>query len=115
MNLALLIKSYVSRFEEQLLNGALHYYFLLRNRTDSQGKSLFEVLVSDLAINTKEYERIFGKLQADGARTGGLMDQFKNAEVKIETVSQALVRNGQYEQAVDLYDSVNVSLISSIF
>lgn len=87
----------------------------MKNRTDIEGKNVFEVLVSDLAGNTKEYERIFGKLQKDGTKSGGLIDQFKNVEVKIEAIAQALVKNGLYEEAINLYDSVNVSSVSQKF
>lgn len=109
LNLTLLIKSYVSKFEQSSLNGALHYFFLLRNCTDSEDRNLFEVLVSDLAINTKDYERIFGKLQANGVKTKGLIHQFKNIDFKVETVAQTLVQKELFEEAIELYDAVNVS------
>ncbi|XP_018577850.1 nuclear pore complex protein Nup93 [Anoplophora glabripennis] len=107
LNLTLPIKSYVSKFEQSSLNGALHYFFLLRNCTDSEDRNLFEVLVSDLAINTKEYERIFGKVQAGGVKTKGLIDQFKNVDVRVEMVAETLIKKELYEEAIDLYDAVN--------
>lgn len=107
LNLTLLIKSYVSKFEQSSLNAALHYFFLLRNCTDSEDRNLFEVLVSDLAINTKDYERIFGKIQADGVKSKGLIDQFNNMDFNVKTVAQTLVKKELFEEAIELYDAVN--------
>ncbi|KAJ8920593.1 hypothetical protein NQ315_004732 [Exocentrus adspersus] len=106
LNLGLLIKSYISKFEERCLNEAIYYLFLLRNCTDANGKSLFEVLVSDLAIETKQYKKIFGE-KRDGTKSRGLIDHFKNVTFGIETVTNSLKTNGLEEELLNVYTAVN--------
>lgn len=112
LNLARLIMLYVRNFELTCLNEALHYFFLLRNYNDSEGRSLFKVCVSDLAIETKEYEKILGKVQRNGIRTKGLLDQFTSANITAEGVAQMIAGNlekkGLFEEAIELYDIANV-------
>lgn len=112
LNLARLIMLYVRKFELTCINEALHYFFLLRNYNDSEGHSLFKVCVSDLAIETKEYERILGTVQRNGIRTKGLLDQFTNANITAEMVAQMIAGNlekkGLFEEAIELYDIANM-------
>lgn len=103
---------YVRNFELTCINEVLHYFFLLRNYNDSEGQSLFKVCVSDLAIETKEYENILGKVQRNAIRTKGLLDQFASANITAEGVAEMIAGNlekkGLFEEAIELYDIANV-------
>lgn len=111
LNLARLIMLYVKKFELTCLNESLNYFFLLRNYNDSNGQNLFKTSVSYLAVETKEYETILGKMHQNGVRTKGLIDQFSNVNVTAESIAQLVAENlvskGVYEEAIDLYDIAN--------
>lgn len=74
---------------------------------------MYMICVSDLVQESKEYERFFGKVQANGIRTKGLLDEFHNLDVTPEKVAnlvaEQLVEKGLFEDAIDLYDIANVS------
>ncbi|KAG5887107.1 hypothetical protein JTB14_000740 [Gonioctena quinquepunctata] len=112
LNLARLIMLYVRKFELTCPNEALNYFFFLRNYTDSEEQNLFKVCVSYLAIETKQYETILGRIHRNGVRTKGLIDQFTNANITAESIAQLigenLVRKGLYEEAIDLFDIGNI-------
>lgn len=111
LNLARLIMLYVRKFELSCLNESLNYFFLLRNYNDSAGQNLFKTSVSYLAVETKQYETILGKVQRNGVRTKGLIDQFSNINVTPESIAQLIAENlvtkGLFEEAIDLYDIAN--------
>lgn len=111
LNLARLIMIYVRTFELNCINEALHYFYHLRNYNDSAGQSLFKVCVADLAIETKDYERILGRVQRNGIRTKGLLDQFTNTNISADSIAQMvgdnLVKKGLCEEAIDIYDIAN--------
>lgn len=111
LNLARLIMIHVKKFELNCPNEALHYFYHLRSYTDSKGESLFKVCVADLAIETKEYETILGKVQHNGIRTKGLVDQFTNTNISADQIAQMvgdnLVKKGLCEEAIDIYDIAN--------
>ncbi|CAH1117139.1 unnamed protein product [Phaedon cochleariae] len=107
LNLARLIMLYVRKFELTSPNEALQYFFFLRNYTDSEGQNLFKVSVSYLAIETKQYEAILGKVQRNGIRTKGLVDQFMSAESIAQMIGDNLVKKGLHEEAIELYDIAN--------
>ncbi|KAL1513451.1 hypothetical protein ABEB36_002861 [Hypothenemus hampei] len=111
LNLARLIMIYVRGFELSCINEALHYFYHLRNYTDPNGENLFKVCVSDLATETKEYEKILGRIQQNGIRTKALIDQFVNSDITADSIADAigsnLVRKGLYEEAIDIFDVAN--------
>ncbi|KAF7273262.1 hypothetical protein GWI33_014027 [Rhynchophorus ferrugineus] len=111
LNLARLIMIYVKSFELNCPNEALHYFYHLRGYTDPKGESLFKVCVADLAIETREYETLLGKVQRNGVRTKGLVDQFTNTNITADQIAQMigdnLVRKGLCEEAIDIYDIAN--------
>ncbi|KAJ8929514.1 hypothetical protein NQ314_017772 [Rhamnusium bicolor] len=107
LNFALLIKSYVEKFDAECLREALHYLFLLRHCKNLEGQHLFKISVTDLTIKTKACEKIFGKVQRDGI-IKGLLDEFTDAKMFAEDVGQDLVKRDLYEEAIDLYDGVNI-------
>lgn len=93
LNIARLIMLYVKKFEITDPAEALQYFFFLRyffltinsfpvflktisilsnyfrNLRDPEGRNLFLVCVTDLAIECRDYDLIFGKLQPSGIRS----------------------------------------------
>lgn len=113
LNIARLILIYVKKFEMVCLNEALHYFYILRNINDSNGVNLFKICTKDLALETKSYEQILGKVQKNGVRSKGLVDQFNSSTISAETIAEitadALCKKGLFEDAIELYDVANVS------
>ncbi|CAH1994037.1 unnamed protein product [Acanthoscelides obtectus] len=111
LNLARLIMLYVRRFELTCIREALHYYYLLRNYSDCDGVNMFKMCVAYLAVETKEYEVILGRMQYNGIRTKGLVDDFVGANITVESIAQMtaenLVKKGLFEEAIDLFDVAN--------
>lgn len=108
INMVRLILMYVQKFENSNVNEALHYFFCLRNLRSPEGDNMFLVCVSDLVMETRQFDYVLGRLEPDGCRAPGLVDQFKgekeNVVKVIERVAQNLENKGQYEDAVKLYD-----------
>lgn len=107
LNMARLIMIYVKRFELTNHLEALHYYFTLRHLKVGK-KNLFMVSISDLAQETKSYDALFGRIQPNGIRSRGLVDQFIMTSMSIEKlcemVAKQLRKKGIYEEAVRVYD-----------
>ncbi|KAJ8985829.1 hypothetical protein NQ317_012070 [Molorchus minor] len=102
---------YVRKFELTCINEAMHYFFLLRNYNTAEGQNLFNTCVTDLAVETKQYEMILGRVQRNGIRTKGLVDQFIGSQINGQEIAQLigddLVKKGLCEEAIDLYDLAN--------
>lgn len=83
-----------------------------RNKRDPEGRNLFLVCVSDLAIECRDYDLLFGKLQANRVRSAGLIDQFESIDVDprkaCEMVAEELVKKGLFEDAIKLFDLAGV-------
>lgn len=113
LNLARLIMIYVRKFEIICPNEALHYFYILRNFNDENGVNLFKICAADLAVEIKEYNRILGVIQSNGVRSKGLIDQFTNSEITVESIAQMigdnLVKKGLFEEAIGVYDIADVS------
>ncbi|CAG9860748.1 unnamed protein product [Phyllotreta striolata] len=108
LNLARFVMIYVKKFELTCPNEALQYFYFLRNCSDSNGENMFKTCTAYLAMETKQYELILGRVQQNGIRTKGLIDQFADANVTAESVAQSigenLVKKGLFEEAIDLFD-----------
>ncbi|XP_023022838.2 nuclear pore complex protein Nup93 [Leptinotarsa decemlineata] len=111
LNLVRLIMMYVKKFELTSLNEALNYFYFLRYYNDSEGHNLFKISTVYLAIETKQYEMILGKVQRNGIRTKGLIDQFTGANITAESIAQLigerLVKKGLYEEAIEVFNIAN--------
>lgn len=103
---------YVRKFEISCIEEAIHYFFLLNNLHNEDGTNVYSKCVSDLAQETREYQKLFGKIQNNGIRTKGMLDQFKHPEVTVEKLAQQIADElkdkALFEDAVDLYDLSNV-------
>lgn len=75
---------------------------------------MFLTCVSDLAIECRDYDLLFGKMQRNGIRSRGLIDQFESIEIDVRKacglVGDELIKRGLFEDAIKLYDLAGVSL-----
>ncbi|KAF5308812.1 hypothetical protein FQR65_LT06045 [Abscondita terminalis] len=110
LNLSRLILMYVQKFELVAPKEAVLYYYMLRN-VDNEKLKMFVTCIIDLAMETKQYEMLFGKMQKSGLRSPGYLDQFMSNELKLddlaEAVGRALIEKGLFEDAIDLFDVAN--------
>lgn len=83
------------------------------NKRDPAGRNLFLTCVSDLAIECRDYDLLFGKMQRNGVHSRGLIDQFDSNEIDVqkayELVGDELIKRGLFEDAIKLYDLAKVS------
>ncbi|XP_058967670.1 nuclear pore complex protein Nup93 [Pocillopora verrucosa] len=105
LNFARLIMSYTRKFEVTDPREALQYFFLLRGMNGPQGEDLFMSCVSELVLETREFEMLLGKLEPDGKRKPGCIDKFHRDTTKIiEVVAKDSAEKGLSEEAVKLFD-----------
>ncbi|XP_049869475.1 nuclear pore complex protein Nup93-like [Pectinophora gossypiella] len=109
LNLARLLLLYVRKFELTDPSDALHYYYFLRNLKDPSGKNLFMCCCTDLALESRDYDLLFGRQDAvTGPRTPALLDQFNNPHIDSKViamnVAEQLVNKGLFEDAITVYD-----------
>ena len=81
LNLARLIQYYVRRFNLTDMREALHYYYFLRGMRLSSGDNLFRSCISNLAMESRDFSTILGRLEPDGCRAPGLIDIFNGVQV----------------------------------
>lgn len=83
-----------------------------RNLTDPEGRNLFLVCVSDLAIECRDYDLIFGKMQPNAIRSRGLIHQFESINIDAKRaarmVAEELVKKGLFEDAIKMFDLAGV-------
>lgn len=111
LNIARLVMLYVSKFEISDPAEALQYYYFLRNMVDPDGKNLFLACVTDLVTENLNYELIFGKIQQNGIRSRGLIDQFDsviNVQTACNNIADDFVKKGLFEDAIKMYDLAGV-------
>ena len=71
----------------------------------AQGQDLFSACVSDLVLESREFEMLLGQIQSDGTRKPGCLDKFqKDSSAIISFVASEAEGRGLYEDAVRLYD-----------
>lgn len=69
LNVARLVMLYVKKFEITDPAEALQYFYFLRHQKDPDGKNLFLVCVTDLAVELRNYDLLFGKMLPTGIIT----------------------------------------------
>lgn len=105
LNIARLIMMYTRKFEATDAREALQYFYFLRNLKTPNGEDLFMSCVSELVLETKEFDMLLGRLEKDGSRKPGAIDQFNQDTQKIiELVAKDTESKGLFEDAVRLYD-----------
>uniref|UniRef100_A0A2C9L0J0 Nuclear pore protein n=1 Tax=Biomphalaria glabrata TaxID=6526 RepID=A0A2C9L0J0_BIOGL len=105
LNIARLVMMYTRKFEATDPREALQYFYFLRNLKTPTGDDLFKSCVSELVLETKEFDMLLGRLEKDGSRKPGAIDSFKQDTQKItEMVAKDTEAKGLFEDAVRLYD-----------
>ncbi|CAF0727490.1 unnamed protein product [Brachionus calyciflorus] len=115
INLPILIRMYTRKFECTDPREALEYYYFLRNlkvSTQLSGdvkriSNYFAQYISELALETREFELLFGRLEKNAIRRPGVVDKFTSDEEAnsiITLVAEEIENKGLIEEAVKLYD-----------
>ncbi|XP_066973938.1 nuclear pore complex protein Nup93-like [Macrobrachium rosenbergii] len=105
LNLTRLILLYTRKFEATDPCEALHYCFFLRSLKGKNGENVFSSCISQLVLQSREFDLLLGRLEPDGRRTPGVIDKFKvDVSEVTEMVAQDSEKKGLYEDAVKLYD-----------
>ena len=70
---------------------------------------MFVKCLSELVIETREFEALLGRLDRNGTRRPGAVDKFQtNTQKIIETVARDTEAKGLFEDALKLYDLAGV-------
>ncbi|XP_053304486.1 nuclear pore complex protein Nup93 [Spea bombifrons] len=105
LNFVRLLMLYTRKFEPTDPREALQYFYFLRNEKDSQGENMFMRCVSELVIESREFDMLLGKLEKDGSRKLGAIDKFtKDTKPIINHVASVAENKGLFEEAAKLYD-----------
>lgn len=105
LNFARLNTLYTRKFEATDAREALQYFYFLRNLKTPQGENFFMSCVSELVLETREFEMLLGKIERDGTRRPGAIDKFHgNTQAIIDLVAKDTEAKGLFEDAVRLYD-----------
>lgn len=105
LNFARLIMAYTRKFQMTDPREALEYFYLLRKTSASSDEDLFASCVSELVLESKEFEMLLGRLNADGSRKPGCIEKFKlDTSCIITHVARDAEAKGQFEDAAALYD-----------
>ncbi|XP_042864457.1 nuclear pore complex protein Nup93-like [Penaeus japonicus] len=105
LNLTRLILLYTRKFEATDPCEALHYCYFLRSLKGKNGENVFAGCISQLVLQSREFDMLLGRLEPDGRRTPGVIDKFKvDVSEVTEMVAQDSEKKGLYEDAIRLYD-----------
>ena len=119
INFPCLLKIYTRKFEHSDCREALEYFFFLRNlhliqqqqQQLSQSAKItnyFAQYIAELALETKEFELLFGHLEKNAAiRRLGAIDKFASeaeANLIINLVGEEMESKGLIEDAIKLFD-----------
>ncbi|XP_057349188.1 nuclear pore complex protein Nup93 isoform X3 [Manis pentadactyla] len=105
LNFVRLLMLYTRKFESTDPREALQYFYFLRDEKDSQGENMFLRCVSELVIESREFDMILGKLENDGSRKPGVIDKFtSDTKPIIDKVASVAENKGLFEEAAKLYD-----------
>uniref|UniRef100_A0A287BGY5 Nuclear pore complex protein Nup93 n=1 Tax=Sus scrofa TaxID=9823 RepID=A0A287BGY5_PIG len=105
LNFVRLLMLYTRKFESTDPREALQYFYFLRDEKDSQGENMFLRCVSELVVESREFDMILGKLENDGSRKPGVIDKFtSDTKPIINKVASVAENKGLFEEAAKLYD-----------
>ena len=77
LNLARLVIGYTRKFSLTDPREALQYFYLLKGMRGPEGEDLFNTCISELVVESREFEMLLGKIQPDGSRKPGCVDKFQ--------------------------------------
>uniref|UniRef100_A0AAQ4PGR5 Nuclear pore complex protein Nup93 n=1 Tax=Gasterosteus aculeatus aculeatus TaxID=481459 RepID=A0AAQ4PGR5_GASAC len=105
LNFICLLMLYTRKFESTDPREALQYFYFLRNEKDSQGENMFMRCVSELVIESREFDMLLGRLEKDGSRKPGVIDKFAgDTRAIINKVALEAENKGLFEEAVKLFE-----------
>uniref|UniRef100_A0AAX7TVB4 Nuclear pore complex protein Nup93 n=1 Tax=Astatotilapia calliptera TaxID=8154 RepID=A0AAX7TVB4_ASTCA len=105
LNFIRLLMLYTRKFESTDPREALQYFYFLRNEKDNQGENMFMRCVSELVIESREFDMLLGRLEKDGSRKPGVIDKFAgDTRAIISKVALEAENKGLFEEAVKLYE-----------
>uniref|UniRef100_A0AAY4EN79 Nuclear pore complex protein Nup93 n=1 Tax=Denticeps clupeoides TaxID=299321 RepID=A0AAY4EN79_9TELE len=105
LNFIRLLMLYTRKFESTDPREALQYFYFLRNEKDSQGENMFMRCVSELVIDSREFDMLLGRLEKDGSRKPGVIDKFAgDTRAIITKVASEAENKGLFEESVKLYE-----------
>uniref|UniRef100_A0A3Q0RC73 Nuclear pore complex protein Nup93 n=1 Tax=Amphilophus citrinellus TaxID=61819 RepID=A0A3Q0RC73_AMPCI len=105
LNFIRLLMLYTRKFESTDPREALQYFYFLRNEKDNQGENMFMRCVSELVIESREFDMLLGRLEKDGGRKPGVIDKFAgDTRAIISKVALEAENKGLFEEAVKLYE-----------
>lgn len=112
INIARLVLLYVRKFEDTDPKEALHYFYFLRHLrksdNDKSSANLFMSCVSELVLESREFDLLLGQILQDGSRSPGLIDKFNGTSVNvhriIELVAEDSEAKGMFEDSVKIYE-----------
>eukprot|EP00794_Sanderia_malayensis_P018802 gene18802-20696_t len=99
LNFARLLMTYTRKFQTTDPRESLE------NMEGPNNENIFASCVSDLVMETREYEMLLGHLNSDGSRKPGCIEKFQlDTSMIIKQVAQTSEVKGQFEDAAALYD-----------
>uniref|UniRef100_A0AAZ3NX76 Nuclear pore complex protein Nup93 n=1 Tax=Oncorhynchus tshawytscha TaxID=74940 RepID=A0AAZ3NX76_ONCTS len=105
LNFIRLLMLYTRKFESTDPREALQYFYFLRNEKNNQGENMFMCCVSELVIESREFDMLLGRLEKDGSRKPGVIDKFAgDTRAIITKVALEAENKGLFEEAVRLYE-----------
>ena len=99
LNIARLVLLYVRKFEATDPKEALHYFYFLRHLKKDGDKAyssnLFMSCVSELALESREFDLLLGQIMADGSRSPGLVDKFHGSNVNVHKIIELVAEDSE--------------------
>jgi len=84
------------------------FCFGCRGIKGAKGDSLFTACVSELVLESRNFDLLLGKLEPNGCRTLGFLNHFKGTQVDVQKIIELVARDseakGLFEDAVHLYE-----------
>jgi nuclear pore complex protein Nup93 len=119
LNVARLVMLYVRKFEGTDPREALHYFYFLRRMRaptpegeEKRNGNLFISCVSELVLESREFDLLLGRILEDGTKAPGLIDKFGGdgedlSQQVISIVAEDSEGKGMFEDSIRLYDLAN--------
>uniref|UniRef100_A0A1X7VWE9 Nuclear pore protein n=1 Tax=Amphimedon queenslandica TaxID=400682 RepID=A0A1X7VWE9_AMPQE len=110
LNLGKLVIGYTRKFALTDPREALEYFYRLKDLKDSLDRNLFFSCVSELALESREFEMILGRIEPDGSKRHGCINKFspkvgEKVEAEITSfIAEEAEGQGRFEDSVRLYD-----------
>uniref|UniRef100_A0A8C7LQA7 Nuclear pore complex protein Nup93 n=1 Tax=Oncorhynchus mykiss TaxID=8022 RepID=A0A8C7LQA7_ONCMY len=99
LNFIRLLMLYTRKFESTDPREALQYFYFLRNEKNNQGENMFMCCVSELVIESREFDMLLGRLEKDGKHFYSGYTRAIITKVALEAENKGL-----FEEAVRLYE-----------